>query len=391
MIYTDKTKCCGCEACAFICPTRIIRMYTDNEGFSYPTLIDENKCIKCNKCIEVCPVKNASAIHSEFKKAYAGWAINDSDTILSSSGGFAAVLSKAFIKKDGVVYGAVYSNDYKNVVYKRVDIIQQVDLLRGSKYSQALKDDIYRLVKADLLNNRRVLFIGTPCDSYAVKRLFSKFANLYVVSIICHGPTSLTVHKAFCEDLETKYGSCLSSFTLRYKKDGEWKPYYIRALFKNGAEHLEKFEGSNYDTAFQYFKRPSCSDCQFKNNHFAADLLIGDNHSAKSGDDDYNIHGVSSVLLLSEKGNELLDIVRNEEFFMLNANIERHITQRAVHSSVKRNNDRNMFVSLLNEFGLQKACNEESIIRNKKLNKRTTRKKKFVSKTKSVIKKILRF
>ena len=54
---TDKTKCCGCNACFNVCPKQAISMEYDSEGFLYPK-IDNEKCIKCGLCLKVCPIIN---------------------------------------------------------------------------------------------------------------------------------------------------------------------------------------------------------------------------------------------------------------------------------------------------------------------------------------------
>ena len=54
---TDKTKCCGCGACANICPKKAIVMQADSEGFLYP-FVDPGKCIKCGLCLKTCPILN---------------------------------------------------------------------------------------------------------------------------------------------------------------------------------------------------------------------------------------------------------------------------------------------------------------------------------------------
>ena len=43
---TSKQNCCGCTACASICPKGCIAMTPDSEGFCYPQ-IDEANCINC--------------------------------------------------------------------------------------------------------------------------------------------------------------------------------------------------------------------------------------------------------------------------------------------------------------------------------------------------------
>lgn len=56
ILYENKIDCCGCAACASICPQDAICMKEDREGFLYPQ-INEQKCIKCKRCVKVCPVK----------------------------------------------------------------------------------------------------------------------------------------------------------------------------------------------------------------------------------------------------------------------------------------------------------------------------------------------
>lgn len=55
-LYKVKGDCCGCSACASICPADAIEMKPDEEGFDYP-FINENKCISCFRCIHVCPLR----------------------------------------------------------------------------------------------------------------------------------------------------------------------------------------------------------------------------------------------------------------------------------------------------------------------------------------------
>lgn len=53
ILIQDKHDCCGCSACASICPKRCITMEEDNEGFLYPK-VDENTCVNCGLCEKVC-------------------------------------------------------------------------------------------------------------------------------------------------------------------------------------------------------------------------------------------------------------------------------------------------------------------------------------------------
>ena len=51
---SDKTKCCGCTACASVCPKNCISMQCDGEGFLYP-VVDKTSCVNCGICEKVCP------------------------------------------------------------------------------------------------------------------------------------------------------------------------------------------------------------------------------------------------------------------------------------------------------------------------------------------------
>lgn len=57
-LFNEKKECCGCAACANICPKSAITMNRDNEGFEFP-FIDKDKCIDCSLCAKVCPIKTS--------------------------------------------------------------------------------------------------------------------------------------------------------------------------------------------------------------------------------------------------------------------------------------------------------------------------------------------
>ena len=49
----QKKDCCGCGACANICPKNAIGMKEDEAGFIFPS-VDETLCIDCGRCVKVC-------------------------------------------------------------------------------------------------------------------------------------------------------------------------------------------------------------------------------------------------------------------------------------------------------------------------------------------------
>ncbi|MDE6807006.1 MAG: 4Fe-4S binding protein, partial [Prevotella sp.] len=57
---TNKTECCGCNACGDVCTHNAITFETDNEGFWYPK-VNLDKCTNCNLCEKSCPNLNISS------------------------------------------------------------------------------------------------------------------------------------------------------------------------------------------------------------------------------------------------------------------------------------------------------------------------------------------
>ena len=360
MLYEFKSDCCGCGACSCVCPSNIIDMEYDLEGFLYPQIKDNAKCVGCGMCEKVCPMRHFNEIDSHFSKAFAGW-LSDGSCVKSASGGASYALAKSVISENGVVYGVQYTQDCKSAEYIRIKNINEIEKIRSSKYIQARKNDVYKDIISDLKSGKTVLFIGLPCDTFAVKKYTEKCNDkLITVSLICHGPTSEKVHASFCKEIEDKYHSEMTEMNVRFKMNGQWKPYYIRAFFKNGREYIKKFQSTCYDIAFQNFKRPSCSECRFKNNSFCADILIGDFHSAQKGTVEYNEGGVSTLLPLTDKGMALLNMIC-ENFILFPVDLQRSIGQKAVHSSVKSTICRDKFSQVLTEKGLTKACQNRDV------------------------------
>ena len=353
-LYSNVDECCGCELCAQICIKNIISMEKDAEGFLYPHIKDNSNCIGCNLCQKVCPIKNVKNIHSSFKSAYAGWSRNKKQVISAASGGAATALSESFIDAGGIVYGVAYSSNYKCIEYVRVSKKEDLCRLKTSKYAQATKFGILPVITSDLKAGRKVLFIGVPCDCAGIKNVLGKYENLVLISLICHGPTSPAVHEQYCTELEKQKGTTLQSFSVRFKKDGQWKPYYIHADFKDGSEYLEPFKESMYNKAFLFFKRPSCNECVFKADKFAADLLIGDFHAAKPGTETYNENGVSSILVLTELGKKMLKNIE-DRFFMKEVGMKISTHQIAINRPVKKRANRKQFSSTFVRKGLKAA------------------------------------
>lgn len=362
VLFVRKKDCCGCEACANICPVSIISMRPDEEGFYYPYVVNAEKCINCYKCKKVCPMNHVVQTPGFQEKAYAGYAELEEEVKSCASGGLASAVSRGFIRNRGSVYGVQYDGGCRQVVFSRADREEEIERYKTSKYVQARKGDIYRRVAADLQSGQKVLFIGLPCECYALQLFLGGAAdNLYLCALMCHGPTSQTVHMQYCNSLTRVHPGEIAEFSVRYKKDG-WKPYYIRVKFEDGYEHFEKFEGSTYGTAFLYFKRPSCTVCRIKRWTIHADITIGDYHIAYGTEVRPNDpNGVSSCMVHTGKGAEL---VANLEHFHLEGVAVKNVLYSTAYSrAIPARSNRSEYSRTFKEKGLEAACQLKSIAR----------------------------
>lgn len=316
MITKDKKECCGCTACQNICPVRCIEMVEDIEGFLYPE-IDEEKCIHCHKCEIVCPIRNKENI-SGVTETYIGYIKNEEIRRRSSSGGIFTALAEWMLEQGGVVIGAAFDESFQ-VHHIVVEIKEELEKLRGSKYVQSNLKSIYPTVKQYLQDGRKVMFSGTACQIAGLKKYLKNenVEQLYTVDVLCHGVPSPKVWRMYLADKVKTYSSQIVRINLRDKKNG-WNNYSVCIQFDNRKEYCNPFFQDQYTKMFldNLDLRPSCYDCKFKCFPRMSDITIGDCwgiESIKPEMDDNN--GTSVIIINSYKGKMLFDNLKNYLFF----------------------------------------------------------------------------
>lgn len=311
----SKQNCCGCYACYNICPKQCITMKADNEGFWYPN-IDKNKCINCNLCENVCPIINKPKSYLYEEKSYAVFNKDEKIRLESSSGGIFSLLAEYVINKYGIVYGAVFDEEF-NVKHIKITSLKDIELLRGSKYVQSKINDIFKSIKFDLINNKLVLFTGTPCQIAGLQSFLQrKYDNLILMDIVCHGVPSPLIWQKYINKLKKNYKQNIKNIYFRDKSTG-WKKYSIKFLF-------DKDEYKNIGFKDIYMKgflndiylRPSCYNCKFKGIERISDITVADfwgieNIFPKIDDD----KGTSLVVIHTEKGKRLFDKLSEKMIF----------------------------------------------------------------------------
>ena len=137
-------KCTGCSACFNICGKNAIKMSEDACGYIH-SQIDQDLCVDCGLCAKVCPVNTKVTLRYP-QKCYAATVQSDDELASCASGGIATELSRYIIEKGGVVYGCT-GQDIRNVHHIRVDNVEELEYLKGSKYVQSYIGDAYTKVK----------------------------------------------------------------------------------------------------------------------------------------------------------------------------------------------------------------------------------------------------
>lgn len=354
----DKKLCCGCHGCAQACPKQCIEMVADGEGFFYPR-VEESLCIGCGLCEKVCPILNAKPSDPE-KQPEAFAVKNDNEAIRkeSSSGGVFTLLARQTIARGGVVFGAAWSEDHREVRHIPVRTEAELAKLRGSKYLQSTIGGCYAQAKESLDRGETVLFSGTPCQIGGLRSFLRKdYENLLCVDIVCHGVPAPGVWRRYLAECEEKSGAKVSNVTFRDKSTG-WESYCITLDFQNGKRQSLPVSREPYMRAFlsNACLRPSCHDCRFKKKDRDSDLTLADFWGIDEVCPEMNDQkGTSLMLVHTPAGQAALDGVRESmklEQVALDAAL--HQNPSAVVSS-KVHENREAFLSSLDEMAFPDA------------------------------------
>lgn len=310
--------CTGCGLCSAVCPVRCISMRPGQLGHLYPE-IDTAVCIDCGACRASCPA-NASDACLGFSlpdKAYAAWADDSGEYLTSASGGAASVLARNYILSGGIVYGCSVcpgeDGQAFDVRHIRVESADGLPGLKGSKYVQSSIRDMLPSLKKDIGAGRQVLFVGTPCQAAAVKRLFRKEPdNLLVVDLVCHGVPSLAMLRKHVSDrldidpAEAGNISFRDSSGFRMVISGRDGRILYGSRPLTGLRTEDLYYCLFMD-GFSY--RESCYRCRYARGERVSDLTLGDfwglDKSVRTPG-----NGVSLILPVTKKGKAAMEILK---------------------------------------------------------------------------------
>lgn len=302
-----KRDCCGCNACAEICPRKCIGMHADSKGFFYPR-VDSGTCIECGLCERVCPFPSEKRHLARPERAFAAWSKDASVQKRSTSGGAAYLLSRHIIGQGGTVYGC--AADGLTVHHVRIDSSEELTRLQGSKYVQSDTRGIFAQVRADLDCGRPVLFTGTPCQVAALRRFIRKNNDrLYLVDLICHGIPSQKMLRDHLRPIIK--GRRVDRMIFRAPGSLALRLYEDDREFYCGSDSADA-----YYSAFESGKifRPSCYRCHYAAPNRAGDITVGDFWGFKDRESlpERARNGLSVILPNTNKGLSLLKAISSD-------------------------------------------------------------------------------
>ena len=349
-----KNECLECGACFAVCPINAIKMAENIYG-EYLPLIDNDKCIKCNKCNKICPVINKT----DYKKpleCYAAYTQNENDRNSCASGGIATAFGKQIINAGGETFGAVLNEKFS---FTKAENISGLEEFKGSKYVHIPAYHIYRDIKKDLMTDKKILFIGTPCQCDALLHYIGKeYENLITVDLICHGTPPYRYLNEWIKYV-TK-GMYFDQITFRGKRD-----YYLTVYNDSKIIYSKQHNEDGYFSAFLtgLIHREPCYSCPYARIERISDITIGDFWGLPQNALNGYMGKKSVILINTTKGKNFFKTV------VPNLVVEKRDITEAISGNkqlthpASRDKKQKLFLRYYPEYGFYKALKKCGILR----------------------------
>lgn len=312
MKLASKWECTGCMACVDSCNHGVLDCIVDRDGYFAIKAINPSACTECGCCTCACPVvQDMKPSHETEPRPHAAWSNDDTTRADGASGGIFGALAQATIACGGIVYGAAIEGF--DVRHKRVDSMDGIKALQGSKYQHSSLKGIYRLVRKDLQAGRMVLFCGLSCQVAGLHQFLGKApkSRLYTLDTICGGLSTMLPMMSLKAS-----GRYIGIKSFRDKEKG-WRSTGFRYALKmvrtdSTTENLGLDNPVLNTFSSKLLKRSSCLDCKFNGRTRISDATIGDYWGDREFSDQHK-KGLSVMILHNDR---LLPIITEAQIIL---------------------------------------------------------------------------
>ncbi len=274
--------CCGCGACAGVCPSGALKIARNANGF-LAAFCDSTQCVSCGECEKVCPFRNTNGLKVVADGVRYSY---QSDLERSPSEGARYELAKHYSRSGGDVYADAYVARERGAKHIKVKSGDMDGLLRVAG-RQFLQSDFSEVI-ADIRDAGRAVLFGTPCQIAAVRQMLSaeKQDDILLVDRICDGIPSYNLFEKYLDEANRNYHTGVFPEVIFDRRTGKRRKECI-CLAGNGRRVIRN---RKRDMLFRFFENghcwaPSCYDCPF-GDRSAADIRLGDDRdrSGKHGE-----------------------------------------------------------------------------------------------------------
>jgi len=291
-------------------------MVPDEDGFIFPVK-DIDKCTNCGLCERVCPYVHLGENKYNKPTVYASYCKSLEERQKSSSGALFYIIAKYVIKQGGIVYGAALDREMQ-VHHLSAETLEDLHILRGSKYVQSQMNDTYREIRDYLREGRMVYFTGVGCQVAGLKSFLMKdYPNLITSDLVCHGTPNQKLFDEHIAYLEKKHHGKVVNY--QFRDNSLWgvceSVTTVTDSQTRKTYRLPSYSLSPYLYSFMYAMtyRESCYECPFASVPRQGDITLADFWGVEKYLSDLDSsRGVSLILVNSEKGKKILDNIKPE-------------------------------------------------------------------------------
>lgn len=303
----EISKCTGCGLCEFVCPKHCISVKENEKGF-FKAYINENECLKCGLCSKLCHTQ--TSIKNNDFELYGGRSNDDFVLKQSRSGGLFYVLAKKIIEMGGVVIGAAFDNNFE-VKHIKIDKVEDLHKIQGSKYVQSDFRDVFRIVKECNEKKQTVIVGGTGCQIASLKNFVDFYkldaSKILLVDIVCHGTPSRSIFRRYLDQYK-KYG--IIGFEFR-DKSFKWSSH-IETCYTISKGRIESRE---YTDAFysHLILSDNCFVCRYKSINRVGDISLADFWGLQQKNKNlFNELGNALFFINSKQGRYFFSLIKDD-------------------------------------------------------------------------------